>query len=385
MLLSIIVPTYNERQNIRPLVERIGGALEGIPYELIFVDDSTDGTDTVIAECEHRTPQVRLIHRGGQRGLATAVAEGIRRAKGEVVSVLDGDLQHPPEVLPLLLAALERTRADVAVASRNMRGGGYEAFTLTRQIASRGATLLARTLLSRARLVSDPMSGFFAVRKKAIAQVCLRPRGYKILLEILVRGHLGRVVEVPYRFQSRGAGCSKLTAWQQWEFLLHLVDLVTVQTDDLRLVRFCLVGASGALVNMAVLWALVAHFVYYLDAGIVAVVTAITWNFLWNDVFTWGDRRSSSLRAKALRYFQYWTVTGVTSAGQIILLFLLTAAGLPYLISNAVGIGVAAGGNFWCNGRWTWRASRPAIARIVYDDLRLDETGGIAPAEVSGD
>jgi len=385
MRLSIVVPTYNERQNIRPLIERIGGALEGMPYELIFVDDSTDGTDTVVAEYGKRAPRIRLVHRQGVRGLATAVVEGIRRAKGEVVSVLDGDLQHPPEVLPLLLEALERTGSDIAVASRNIHGGSYEAFTFMRRVASRSATLLARALLSRARAVSDPMSGFFAVRREAIERVVLRPRGYKILLEILVRGRLGRAVEVPYRFRSRGGGRSKLAARQQWEFLLHLVDLVTVQPDDLRLVRYCLVGASGALVNMAVVWALVAHRSYYLHAGIVAVVTATTWNFLLNDMFTWRDRRSPSLRAKALRYVQYWTVTGVTSTGQIVLLFLLTTAGLPYLISNAVGIGFAAVGNFWCNARWTWRPSRPAIARAIYEGLRLDTSASIAPAKVSGD
>lgn len=372
MTLSVVFPTYNERQNIDLLIDRVEHALAGVPHELVFVDDSTDGTEAVIAEHTRRYPHIVLIHRAARNGLATAVVEGIRRAQGDVLCVMDADLQHPPEMLPRLLAALEQTGADVVVASRNVPGGAYEAFTATRRWASQVATVLAQLFLSRARLISDPMSGCFAVRRRVVQDVPLRPLGYKILLEILVRGRLGRVVEVPYQFRPRGAGQSKLTWRQQQEYLLHLLRLVTAQPDDLRFLRFCLVGGSGVLVNTGVFWGLTLRGVHYVLAGIASIVIATTWNFLLNDAFTWGDRPSSSLRVKLARYLQYWIVTGVGSAANMAILVLLTMTGLPHLLSNAAGIGAASMWNFFTNSRWTWKPVRAPITRAVYDGMPLE-------------
>jgi len=246
------------------------------------------------------------------------------------------------------------------------------------------ATGLARALLLRARLVSDPMSGFFAMRTKVVQDVALHPLGYKILLEILVRGRLTRVAEVPYRFQARGAGQSKLTLRQQGEYLRHLLRLVTVHPDDSRVIRFCLVGGSGALINMGVLWALTGRGLYYLLAGSAAVLVATTWNFLLNDAFTWRDRRSASLRAKASKYVQYWTVTAVSSVVYLAILFLLTTLGLPYLASNLVGIGVAAVWNFRANGRWTWKPLSAPVTRTIYRPRLLDDSQTAMPAGASG-
>jgi dolichol-phosphate mannosyltransferase len=382
-VLSIIVPTYNERANIEALLERVTRALRGVPHEMLVIDDSTDGTDAVVAACAGRYPGLTLVHRDGRRGLATAAVDGIGRATGDAICVLDADLQHPPELIPLLMEALDRADADVAVASRNVPGGGYEAFAPTRRLASRGATLLAQALLSRARLVSDPMSGFFVVRRRVVEGATLRPLGYKILLEILVRGRLSRVAEVPYRFQARGAGASKLTWRQQWEYLRHVARLLGVQPDDLRFIRFCLVGGSGAALNMGILWALAGRGVHYVQAGIAATICATTWNFLWNDLFTWRDRRSASLRVTAARYLQYWAVTGASSAVQVGLLALLTLAGLPYLVSNLVGIGVASIWNFWSNGRWTWKAPARPVMRAVYDGRR-DASSEVAGPSAGG-
>jgi len=365
-MLSIILPTYNERQNIVPLIERVSRALEGIPHELVFVDDSTDGTEAVIAEYAARRQGIFLIHRTVRRGLATAVVDGMRRATGTILCVLDADLQHPPEVLPMLVDAADQAGADIVIASRNIAGGGYQAFTATRRAASRAATALAQVFLSRARLVSDPMSGFFAVRRHVIEDIVLRPVGYKILLEILVRGRFSRVAEVPYLFQARGAGRSKLTLRQQREYLQHLVRLVTVQPEDLRFWKFCIVGVSGALLNTGVLWILTRHGVHYLLAGVAAVVLATTSNFLLNDAFTWMDRRSSTHQVRMIRYLRYWIVTGAASAGQLALLFLLTTAGVPYLLSNLAGIAGASVWNFMTNERWTWKGRPQPITRAVH-------------------
>jgi dolichol-phosphate mannosyltransferase len=378
---SVIVPTYNERHNVARLVERIGRALGGLCYEIIFVDDSTDGTDRVIEEQTRRDPRVALIHRDQRNGLATAVVDGMRRAAGEILAVLDADLQHPPEALPLLLEAARQTGADVVIGSRHVAGGGAQAFALPRRMGSRLAAGAARLLLSRARVVSDPMSGFFAVRRNVVEGVPLRPLGYKILLEILVRGRFSRVAEVPYLFGPRHAGDSKLTPRQQREYLQHLVRLVRARPDDLRFARFCAVGAGGAAVNTAILWLLTRAGAHYLAAGIAATACATTTNFLLNDTFTWGERRSPTLRVLAVRYLRYWIVTGTGSAVQLLLLFGLTTAGLPYLLSNTAGIAVAAVWNFFTNGRWTWKPESAQITRAVYTRR---SAGAAAPALSSG-
>jgi dolichol-phosphate mannosyltransferase len=365
-LISVIVPTYNEREAVPALVDRVRRALGGLPYELVFTDDSTDGTDAMIAALAREDPRIRLLHRTGRRGLATAVVEGIGAARGEVVCVLDADLQHPPERIPDLIKALEETGAEVVVASRYLPGGSYRGLSGLRRLASRVATWLAKLLLRRARPVSDPMSGFFAFRRSVVEGVHLAPVGYKILLEILARGNFRKVVEVPYVFEARVAGQSKLTLRQNLDYLRHLLRLLPANPEDLRFVRFVLVGASGIGVNTAALWGLVRLGMHYRPAGVLAIATAITWNFLWNDAFTWRDRRSRNLGTKLRRYLQYWAVTGLGSAIQYALYLLLTGAGFPYLLSNLVGIGVAVGWNYRMHGSWTWRPTEPTITRVVY-------------------
>jgi glycosyltransferase involved in cell wall biosynthesis len=225
-VLTIILPTYNEADTIGLVLDRLASALASMPYELIVVDDSTDGTHHRVAEITRGAPHIRLIHRQGRRGLASAVVDGIAAASGDVICVLDADLQHPPEVLPRLVETLERAHADLVVASRYVAGGRYEAFTRSRRLASTGATVLARLLFPRVRPVSDPLSGFFAFRRGVTDGVALRPLGYKILLEVLVRGRLTVVAEVPYRFDARAAGESKLALRQHWEYLRHLCRLL---------------------------------------------------------------------------------------------------------------------------------------------------------------
>ncbi len=229
--LSVVVPTYNEAENAARLVQRVTTALAGVDFELIFIDDSTDGTERALESLARDKPRLRIVHRTGRRGLATAVTDGIALAKGDVVCVLDADLQHPPEALPALQKALEQTGADLAIASRYVPGGSYE-FTVGRRIVSRVATVMAWILLGRARSVSDPLSGFFAFRRTVVDGVRLQPIGYKILLEILIRGRISRVVEVPYRFEARGAGKSKLTPVQNLEYIRHLLTLSTVRASS---------------------------------------------------------------------------------------------------------------------------------------------------------
>ncbi|MEI8234941.1 MAG: polyprenol monophosphomannose synthase [Verrucomicrobiota bacterium] len=223
---SLVIPTYKERVNIAPLLRRLGALLErALPgrYELIVVDDdSPDRTWEVAQAIAAETPQVHVIRRLGERGLATAVVAGWKAARGEWLGVIDADLQHPPEVVLALLAAMERG-ADLAVASRHVEGGGVSDWSLFRQMLSRGAQALGVLLLpSAARAVSDPMSGYFILRRDAVDLSAFRPLGYKILLEVLARGHFSRIEEAGYVFQERKEGASKVTWRQYWEYLVQI-------------------------------------------------------------------------------------------------------------------------------------------------------------------
>ncbi|AEV85040.1 dolichol-phosphate mannosyltransferase [Actinoplanes sp. SE50] len=223
---SIIVPTYNERDNVHALLDRLAAALPHTETEIVFVDDSTDDTVALLRDLARTYPMPITVHHrdDGAGGLGGAVVEGMRIARGEWIVVMDADLQHPPEIVPDLIAAGMRDGADLVVGSRYTAGGstggladGY------RKLVSRGSTLLVKTLFRNSLLaVSDPMSGLFAIRASSLDAGRLRPLGYKILLELIVRNRPGRVVEVPYTFQARFAGESKSTVSEGLRFLKHV-------------------------------------------------------------------------------------------------------------------------------------------------------------------
>jgi glycosyltransferase involved in cell wall biosynthesis len=225
--LSVVIPTRNEADNVLELLGRIDAALAGISYEVLVVDDSDDQTPRIVERESSAGRPVRLIHREGEErvgGLSSAVVAGFRAAQGKYLVCLDADLQHPPEKVPRLLEALKD--ADVAVASRYIAGGdagGLEG--PVRRLGSLGAKLLAQALVPNARLSSDPLGGFFALRREAVENVDLQPVGYKILLEVLARGRVYRVAEVPYTFQPRHAGESKADLRQMRLYLRHLTRL----------------------------------------------------------------------------------------------------------------------------------------------------------------
>jgi dolichol-phosphate mannosyltransferase len=208
LTLSIIIPTFNERANIPSLVHRIDASLLGRGYELIFVDDnSPDGTAQTIEELKGRYPVKSLI-RKNERGLASAVVLGIHHANGDVLAVMDADLQHPPEILPSLLHRIQHGY-DLVIATRYAPGGGSVGWPLRRKLFSTLITLITRAMIKSARDISDPMSGFFLLRRRVMDGVALRPSGYKILLEILVRAQPRSVCSVPYLFHARELERSK--------------------------------------------------------------------------------------------------------------------------------------------------------------------------------
>jgi dolichol-phosphate mannosyltransferase len=222
---SVIIPSYREAENLRVLIPRVAAALEKADAsgEIIIVDDnSPDGTDAVCAHLEQSFP-LRLITRYGERGLASAVIYGLRAAKGEILIVMDADLSHPPEVIPEMVAACRSPFVDFVIGSRYAKGGSVsQSWSTYRRLNSRVASLLARGLTT----ARDPMAGFFALQRSRLQEGAdLRPLGYKIGLELIVRCNCRRIIEVPIHFRDRVAGDSKLTVIQQWQYLYHLVRL----------------------------------------------------------------------------------------------------------------------------------------------------------------
>lgn len=254
-MLSLIIPTYNEADNVEPLHERVRAALAGEEYEVVFVDDSVDDTPVRVARLAERDARVRLLHRSAGRGLSSAVVAGLRIARGDEIAVIDADLQHPPEVLVALLQALRSAQADVVVPSRYRPGGSPGGLSLPRRWLSLAGRAVAQALLSEARRTTDPMSGFFVARRAAADRLLgSSPRGFKILLELLVRGGPGlRLAELPYRFAPRRSGQSKLGWRTQVEYLAQLTDLVLQSGEDRRQIAGWLVAGAGVALNGAVL------------------------------------------------------------------------------------------------------------------------------------
>jgi dolichol-phosphate mannosyltransferase len=258
-LLSIVVPTRNEAGNVAPLVEGIAAATAGIPTEVIFVDDSDDDTPEVLAQLATEPPpgiRVEVIHRPAEarNGLGPAAVEGLNRARGAAVAVMDGDLQHPPELLPAMLDALNQRALDVVVASRYARGGSAQGLSgPARRLVSSLSRRFAQVLFREARKTSDPLSGYFVVRRMAIDGLEFRPIGFKILLEVLVCTPSAEVGDVPLRFGQRGAGTSNASVHQGWQFLRHVWSLIVGVRGSARFWKYAMIGAAGLALFFAIL------------------------------------------------------------------------------------------------------------------------------------
>jgi len=223
---SIVVPSYNERDNVKKLVEQIDAALSGIEHEILFVDDSTDDTSQVIEEIAKEKPHVRLKHRTEEKGLATAVILGFKLAEGDYLACMDADLQHPPTILRPMYAALE-SGADFCIPSRLIPGGDDGGLNWYRKLVSGTARLIGQILLPCLRHISDPTSGLFMFRKECIQDADMRPVGWKIMVEVLAMAHYKSIVEIPYAFQQREAGESKLDSKVTMQYLQQCFGLMS--------------------------------------------------------------------------------------------------------------------------------------------------------------
>lgn len=363
--LSLVLPTYNESPNIEAIIKRLTLLLDSTlaeDYELIVVDDnSPDETWKVATEIMSNYPQLRVMRRCDEKGLSTAVIRGWQVARGEVLGVIDADLQHPPETVLLLLGEIEKG-ADLAVASRNVEDGGVSDWSITRRILSRGAQLLGLIILPGViGRVSDPMSGFFMVRRECIAQKQLNPKGYKILIEVLGRGNIRWIGEVGYVFQERQEGESKVTWKQYLEYLEHLLRLRLDLWPVGRFLRFGVVGFSGVFVDMGVFYVLrnLLHLALTRSA-ILSSEVAILSNFLWNDLWTFGDisQRQPGKKRMFKRFlkFNFVCLMGLI-LNVLIVNFLFNVFHVNEYLAKLVAIAVVTLWNFWINMKLNWRVT----------------------------
>jgi dolichol-phosphate mannosyltransferase len=344
--LTVLVPTYNEVANVRPLLSALETALDGLPgARVLFVDDSSDGTDALIRELAPTLRiEVGVLHRAEPSGgLGGAVVAGLAAAETPWCVVMDADLQHPPELAPALVAEGERTGAQLVVGSRYRAGHRAEGFTgPVRSLVSRLCTRLVRAAFPRTLAgITDPMSGLFAIRRDLWESAELRPEGYKILLELAVRTRPSTVAELPYGFRPRHSGESKAGYAEGMRFLRHLTTL-RLSGPRGRMLGFLLIGASGVLPNLLATWLLVRLGVHYLLAAILANQVALLWNFLLIDFVLFHHRRSGH---PAWRLARFAVLANADLIGRIPLLSLLVrdahlgpvwATGVTLLAASAV-------------------------------------------------
>src|SRR5919107_521716 len=393
VLLTLVVPTCNEADNVPKLVRELRESLSDLDYRVVFVDDSTDGTPGVIRDLAGEDGRVRLVCREGSErsgGLSTAVTRGLDLSSraSEYTCVMDADLQHPPEKVREMLETARRTGADVVVASRYAEGASYTGLSgTTRRAVSVGSKYLARIVFKEARKTSDPMTGFFLLKNEAISGIQFRPTGFKVLLEILVCAPELKVVEEPFDFRARHAGVSKATLRQGFDYLIHTLSLFWYVPSAGRFWKFCLVGASGVLVNMVTLIVLAEVFdAHKVIAWMFAVGVSILSNFLLNNAFTWRDVRHSSRIHFFLRGVLAYPVAVMGIGANFAVWYPLVkyvSDDFPYYaLFNLLGIVAGTSVNFILSSQLVFRPSTPKnldpdapkeqIAEEVRRELKAD-------------
>jgi dolichol-phosphate mannosyltransferase len=358
-LLSVVVPTFNEARNVNEIVRRLEQALAGIDWEVVFVDDdSTDGTTAMLRQAARSSARVRILHRIGRRGLSTAVVEGIMSVSSPYVAVMDGDLQHDESRLAPMLEQLRTSGRDIVVGSRYMAGGGIVSqWGEDRQVISRLATRLARLVLREP--LSDPMSGFFMLRREAFDRAVRRLSGvgYKILLDILISARPPlAVTEIPYEFRTREQGQSKLDSAVAWEYLVLLLDKTVGRIVPIRFVMFVLVGGAGVIVHMLTLAALTQGLgLSFLASQTSATILAMTFNFFANNVLTYRDQRLRGAVNILIGLASFYLVCSVGAISNVGIAAFLFLRDYSWWLSGFAGIIVGAVWNYAASSIFTWR------------------------------
>jgi dolichol-phosphate mannosyltransferase len=355
--LSIVVPTFNERENVEELIRRIDAVLPGVAWEVVVVDDdSTDGTAGLVNELAQKDRRVRCIQRIGRRGLSSACIEGFLSSSAPYFAVIDGDLQHDERVLPAMLECLRGGEHDIVVGSRYIAGGGIGDWNARRAQLSRLSTTLAKKTLGV--VLRDPMSGFFAVRREVVHDVVrdLSGVGFKILLDIFATSKQPlRFRELPYEFRTRKAGESKVDGNVALDFLTMLLQKKFGRIIPSRLIYFCLIGGTGVAVHLAVFSTV------YLGLGgafwlaqSIATTVAMVGNFALNNVITYRDQRLSGLAWwRGLVVFSL--ACSVGAAANVGVASYIFSDGIGWLPSALAGVVVGTVWNYATTAFYVWR------------------------------
>jgi dolichol-phosphate mannosyltransferase len=356
LALAVIIPTFNESANVEPLLARLSLALAGIHWEAVFVDDnSPDGTAELVRSIGISNRDVRVVHRIGRRGLSTAVIEGMLATSAPILAVIDGDMQHDETILPLLFAKVARGEADIAVGTRYSGGGSVGAWDASRHRASMWATRLGQWALKTE--MSDPMSGFFVVNRPTLMAAIpkLSGVGFKILLDIVSSTPAPlRVAEIPYEFRVRELGESKIGALVAIEYLALIADKTVGRILPLRLLSFLAVGSMGVIVHLTILGSALWLGTTFLAAEITAVLTAMTFNFFLNNIFTYRDRRLTGW--KMVRgLISFYAICMVGGAANIGIGTWVNAQDDRWWLAGMAGVVVGAIWNFAAASFVTWR------------------------------
>ena len=389
---TVIVPTFNERDNVASLVARTSAALAGYQAEILFIDDSSDGTiDEIARVAASAVLSVRAIHRDHNTGgLGGAVVLGLREARHDVCVVMDGDLQHPPELIPAMLERYARGDADVVPASRYIGGGDSTGLgTAVRLGVSKAATAVTKAMfLRRLWRSTDPMTGFFLVDRTRIDLDTLRPQGFKILLEILVRGgerHDLRIAEVPLAFGARQHGTSKASLRQGATFIAHLARL---RFGKMGL--FAAIGGIGAIANIGIMWALTHLGVDYVLAAIIGAAATIIGNFVLQELFVFRAEREEASRLW-VRFAASFSFNAVEAALRIPVMALMVETWhISAVVATAISLVVAVFARFLFHAlvvyaprrRKTDAAGEPPVDTAALRVIRAIDAEAMRPGEL---
>jgi dolichol-phosphate mannosyltransferase len=355
--LCVVIPVLNERGNVAPMVERLRVALAGIRWEAIFVDDdSTDGTREAVAAIGREDARIRLLHRIGRRGLASAFVEGAQASLAPYVAAIDGDLQHDETLLPRMLAALRDEGYELAIGSRYVAGGGVGAWDRRRAGMSSFATRLARIVLRAP--VTDPMSGFFMLRRTTLDRAVRRlsAMGFKILLDLLASlPDQPRLIELPYQFRTRAAGESKLDAGVLRDYLMLIADKLVGHVVPVRFLLFAAVGALGLSAHLVMLRLGLAGGLSFSAAQSLATAVAIVGNFTLNNLFTFRDRRLRGRRF-LLGLLSFSLICSVGAVANVnVAQFLFGKDHAAWWLAGAAGALMSLVWNYAVSSVLTWR------------------------------
>ena len=370
---SIILPTYNESQNIVNILKSIHANIpKGIHTETIVVDDnSPDGTGKIVEEYilnfkKIAENKIDVIHRKAKNGLSSAILNGIQNAKGDTILVMDSDFSHPPQIIPKMIEAFKQYQCDLVVASRYITGGNIHGWTAKRKLMSKIATTIAKRGLGVK--TKDPMSGFFAFKKNIINELNFDALGYKFLLELLVKTKGINIKEIPYTFENRKFGSSKLnnsTIIDYFKSVWKLYKSDKIKNSDenrdsvrflSKAARFFTVGASGLLVNYVISMLFTSGLteMWYLHANIFGIIASISINFVLNKVWTFEDKDFSRVRT-ASQFGKFGLFSSLGALVQLGIVFLLVDShGVTYPLALISAIGVAAFSNFILNKKLTF-------------------------------